>query len=496
MKKDETLKKIIIIFGLILIILQFVLYLLNYYGITGYNKFFWSIVHSRDPARDWQPKVSLVIYSFIMLILSTLISIAKIRNKIISTLRNKIEKRKIKRKILFFIILSLIFLIAAFTFRFSNDAVNSRDHWGITIVNKASTDPSRLFYMSAPISSYSLFVFYKLASSLFSWDTVKSTEIIFLLTAPFYFLILLVLADKLTENKLRKLLLFLLFISTGFAQFLFGWYDGTTFGYFWTIVFLLLSFLYIKNKIKFIYPVLAYWLSFWTSAAMFWFFPGLLFLYFFNSKINELSIKNFFRGIFNKKFLKFILLLIIPTILLFLFIEINLYKIFNIHIYNIEKIKVGSLLGGGDGIIFVPLFKITTHWQFFTMFSSAHFLDFLNFNLLLAPFGLMLFILLILFYKRQINFKNPFLYFLLILVAFFLLFMTTFNTDEIEVAAWDIYAPIHILFVIINSFILFNIKKENLWEELALIIFIFSISLTIPWIISNSQLAHYIINYQ
>ena len=46
--------------------------------------------------------------------------------------------------------------------------------------------------------------------------------------------------------------------------------------------------------------------------------------------------------------------------------------------------------GGADSIPFVPLFQVTTEWQHYTMFSVAHFLDWVNEHLLISPFGLFL----------------------------------------------------------------------------------------------------------
>ena len=41
--------------------------------------------------------------------------------------------------------------------------------------------------------------------------------------------------------------------------------------------------------------------------------------------------------------------------------------------------------GGGDRSWFVPLFKMTTEWQHYTMFSLGHLVDIVNQQLLVAP---------------------------------------------------------------------------------------------------------------
>ena len=49
--------------------------------------------------------------------------------------------------------------------------------------------------------------------------------------------------------------------------------------------------------------------------------------------------------------------------------------------------------GGADGIPFVPLFRVTTEWQHYTLFSLGHLLDWANEHFLISPFGLPLLLL-------------------------------------------------------------------------------------------------------
>ena len=470
-----------------MVILQLVLYILNYYSITKFNSMFWSLIH-------FQPSVKSIAYSSAVLLLTILVILPKINQNILKVLKNITGRVKIKRKHLSFLILSLLFLPISYLFRIVNPVL-TREHWGILIVEPGLKDPSKLFFMSAPITSYIEFIFFKITSYLFSWSTIEAINAFSILVSSLYIFIILLLSDIFVKNKLQKLLLFLLFLSTGFSQLLFGWVQGSLFGILWMIIFLYTSYLYINRRIKFIYIVLTFFIAFWTYAALFWFIPGLIFLYFLNSNIYKLSIKNFFIGISNKKFIKFIFLLLIPTALLFIFIEVNLYINYNTHFYQIEKIKIGNLLGGGDGTIFIQLFQTKSNWERFTMFSFGHLIEFVNMNLLLAPFGAMLFFSLLILYRKEINFKNPFLYFMLISTSFFLLFMLTYNLDYLYVKeGWDDYSIIHVIYTITSSFILINYAEKNTFEEIALIMIFVSFSLSIPWILSNSQFAHLIIS--
>jgi hypothetical protein len=49
--------------------------------------------------------------------------------------------------------------------------------------------------------------------------------------------------------------------------------------------------------------------------------------------------------------------------------------------------------GGADGIPFVPLLRVTTEWQHYTMFSLGHLLDWANEHFLISTFGLPLLLL-------------------------------------------------------------------------------------------------------
>ncbi|MBU2633702.1 MAG: hypothetical protein KJ674_00500 [Nanoarchaeota archaeon] len=486
MKEDKIIIKIIMITALILVFGQYILYLLNYFNIGNVNHSFWSIVHIKTPSS------TIVLYSIISIILTILVIIPKINKAILDKLKI-VNNIKFKRKYLAYFITTSIFFVVFYIFRITNENI-MKDHWGY-IAEQALTEPSRLVFLSGPITAYINFIFFRISNVLWGWSAIKAVGLMHVIYGALIFFAILLMCDsflktnEFLKSNLQKILLILLLTTTGFAQFFFGWWEGTTAGTIWMVVFIYTSYLFLRKKLKFIYPVLAFWLAFFFHAIAFWYIPAVLFLYFVNAGITKLSFKNFFKGIFNIKFLKFILILLIPTIILFGILEITLYSRLGVHVTNIEQVKMGNLLGGGDGTIFVPLTGIHTVWEHFTMFSFGHFMEFLNLNLLNMPFGLTLFITLLLLYRKKINFKDPFIYFMLILISFFLLFMTTYNVDYIEEIIWDGYTTMILLYAIFNSYILIKYSQKGTFETVALIMIIVGLLLTIPWILSNSSYA-------
>ena len=172
----------------------------------------------------------------------------------------------------------------------------SKDHWGI-IAERALIDPSRFVFMSGSLTGYVNFFFFRTTNLLFGWDSFFAVEIMHLIYGTLMFVAILIMCSyflkykEFLKNNLQKILLILLIISTGFSQFFFGWWEGTIAGFMWTIIYIITSYLFLRKKISFVYPVLVFLLTFFFHAVAFWFAPSLLFLYFVNIGIKKLTFK-------------------------------------------------------------------------------------------------------------------------------------------------------------------------------------------------------------
>jgi hypothetical protein len=103
--------------------------------------------------------------------------------------------------------------------------------------------------------------------------------------------------------------------------------------------------------------------------------------------------------------------------------------------------------GGGDGKLFVPLFKVTTPYEVFTMFSAAHLRAIGNELLLVAPAGLLLALVAVLGRRSDGRRADAGTWVLLAAAAGLFAYAWTFNPDMMvanptfgPLNEWDLFA--------------------------------------------------------
>lgn len=106
---------------------------------------------------------------------------------------------------------------------------------------------------------------------------------------------------------------------------------------------------------------------------------------------------------------------------------------------------VGALLGadapgGGDRSWFVPLFRTSTRWEHYTMFSMGHLTDIVNEQLLVAPALLPGLALAAIFAWGRLPRRDPAFRVLGLLTALFLLLILTWNPDYGGQRDWDLFS--------------------------------------------------------
>jgi hypothetical protein len=170
--------------------------------------------------------------------------------------------------------------------------------------------------------------------------------------------------------------------------------------------------------------------------------------------------------------------------------------------------------GGADGIPFVPLVRVTTEWQHYTMFSPAHFLDWLNEHVLISPFGLFLILvaIFVVLSRRKPNTpedanqaESPdltsssrantgIILFLGIASLVYVLLTFVWNPDYGGQQDWDLFAPSAFVYTLLAAQLLVQVvygspKATNKSQALAWIgqLLIATSALhTIAWVYSNT----------
>jgi hypothetical protein len=97
--------------------------------------------------------------------------------------------------------------------------------------------------------------------------------------------------------------------------------------------------------------------------------------------------------------------------------------------------------GGGDRSWFVPLFKITTKYEHYTMFSLGHLLDIANEQLLVAPMVWISIALVATLSWSRVRPLGPEGTFLMLIAGFYLLLTLTWNADYGGQRDWDLFSP-------------------------------------------------------
>ncbi|HLC56853.1 MAG TPA: hypothetical protein VJJ23_06455 [Candidatus Nanoarchaeia archaeon] len=476
----SKLKNSVLTVAIIIVLIKLIGTLLNIFGVSKFNYLIWGFLNLTIPA--WIE----FLWTLIGLIILIIIAIPKIQKKILNGLENSriIDSLFAKRNIKGYILVAFTFFIIFFLFQIVNYGLGDA---GI-LPKEAFTIPASRFFMSSPISSYSDYLFYKVTSPIAGWEPVKSTSFFVNIIGFFFIILLFLLSNLLGKDKIERFFVFMFIGSMGTIEFFFGWWEGTSRLAFTMFLYILVSIYYLKKNTKLIYPTIAMWLSFWSHLAAFWILPSLLYLYFVDSGIKKLNINNFFKGVFNIKFIRFIAPFVILTILFFVYIEFNLYTSFGIHVTDIEKVKVGNTFGGGDGIMFLPLFEYKSPWEKYMMISFEHFTYSFNENILAAGVGLLLFVLLFLTHRKKINFKDNVVMFLLIMLSFFFLFTITLNIEYQEKLGWDLFSPAAFIYGILSAYVLLNYVNKDVARQVFLIMIISNIIFTVPWVLSNSWL--------
>jgi hypothetical protein len=140
--------------------------------------------------------------------------------------------------------------------------------------------------------------------------------------------------------------------------------------------------------------------------------------------------------------------------------------------------------GGADGIPFVPLFRVTTEWQHYTMFSMAHLLDWANEHFLISPFGVPILLVILVAYlgRREQAGSSPgagrrqsgaepssretqITWFLAIASLAYLLLTFLWNPDYGGRKDWDLFAPSAFVYTPLAAYVL--VRYFRAWPRYA-----------------------------
>ena len=191
--------------------------------------------------------------------------------------------------------------------------------------------------------------------------------------------VLFLLADSMGRDWPEKATIFGLVITTGSVQLFFGYIENYTVISLGLILTLYLGTRCLQEEISLVWPSLALAVTnaFHPSTIVLW--PALGYV---GWRVASR------RSSAREKASEWARL-VLPPILVFA----GLAALMTTGGHGPGAMLVDDRPGGADGIPFVPLFRVTTEWQHYTMFSLAHLQDWANEHFLISPFGLPLLLL-------------------------------------------------------------------------------------------------------
>lgn len=234
-----------------------------------------------------------------------------------------------------------------------------------------------------------------------------------------------------------------LLLSAGGTVFFFGYVENYVIQYVITAAYALLGWLALEKRISVIPSILCFVLMIGLNLGNLIFVPtlGLLFLQNWN----------------RKKLLGAALALSLAG---FLFLALYLMN-FSV-VTSMEKVI-------SQNRNFLPLFTREVGFFPYAMFSWAHALDWFNSVILVAPFGLVIPIISIAFFRKEIEWKNPAFLFLAGLTASGLAFTWTVNTALGMARDWDLLASFYMPLLVLGVYLLYRNPAEG-WKRNSLVV--------------------------
>jgi len=316
------------------------------------------------------------------------------------------------------------------------------------------------------------------ADPWFGWPVETVYAAVSIICGMAFVYVLLNFAVRLGRTTLEAAILAGLVLTTGAMQLFFGYVENYVIVSLVLLCTLFLAWATLQGKLAPVWPVIGLSLAnaFHPSTVFLW--PGMLLLSVLCRQRKRVSL---FSGI-------------AQTVLPPLIIGGCVLALMESGGHGLSFFLGIDRPGGGDGIWFVPLFKTTTEWQQYTMFSAAHIIDWSNIHLLISPFGIPLIVMTLLtiyrFHLTVFDSQNDKDYAIFLGTTAFMYILLTWvwNPDYGGRKDWDLFAPSAFVYTLLAGYLLVRVisNRQRLRENA---IFMVGVSLlhTASWIFANTH---------
>jgi Flp pilus assembly protein TadD len=233
---------------------------------------------------------------------------------------------------------------------------------------------------------------------------------------------------KVERPKVEKTLLGLLVLFCGGFQFFFGYVENYVTQYVFTAAFAITGWLALEKKIHVLIPLCIYVVLVGLHIGSLIFAPALAYL--------------FIQRMNGHKMRAAIIIAAAGVAGVILLSAAG---------FNIKLLIEHFLNGSPD---FLPLLSVQSGYFPYPMFSLLHLADWLNLQVLIVPLGLAVPVLILVFYRREVEWKNPALIFLVITVVCGFAFTWIINSALGVARDWDLFSSFLMPLIILNAYFL------------------------------------------
>ena len=324
----------------------------------------------------------------------------------------------------------------------------------------------RLFSITEPLDFY----LHLLVSRLSGLDGYTTYGVLSCIAGALYIFLILLFCDLWGKDGKEKLFIFLILATMGATGLFFGYIESYSFMYVAMIAYILFGIRYLKQRSGFVWPCLFLLLAAGFHLSALFVLPSLFYLAFAAlPQPTRLKV----RRIHKTKRVKFTNMVSLVCVISLIGVGLYLLKT-----YSPEE-PPGSFLiypfGGGE--------------SFYSFFSLAHLLDFVNHQLLISPVSVVLCMVFLIFW-RWINFKENAVKFLMWLMVCSFSFALLVDPKLGYARDWDLFAFAGLGVTLLGLYLMVNIfRREKVTElgRMTMILVITSLIFTLPWILVNAS---------
>ena len=315
--------------------------------------------------------------------------------------------------------------------------------WGDSkLLVKALDDPYRLTYVwQAPFDVYLHAKGWQTGSRLFGWsDPIPAYTVLSVLAGMGFVWVLLGLAARLGRNRMERFLIAGLVASLGTMQLFFGYIENYPVMTLGVLIYAALAVRHLQGDIPLVWPALALALTHAFHPSTIVLTPSLLYLGLVPACPGQAGIATpgaTAQPAGPSHLARALGSIAIPYAIVFAVVV----ALMTAGGHGLDALAGVDFPGGGDRSWFVPVFRITTEWQHYTMFSLGHLADIVNQQLLVAPVVWPALILVALLARQRIGRGDRIGWFLAVMSISYLLLTLVWNADYGGQKDWDLFSP-------------------------------------------------------